>query len=195
MRLARERKIANGRGLGKPRPRVLGPDRIVEFPAFPGKPSLPERGRLALNPVFAAERFGGGRQMIDDQLSNVWAPRLLAALRIISALLFLEHGLVKVFGFPAGAAPGQQALLSFFGIAGLIETVGGVLLLIGLLTRPVAFLLAGEMAVGYFMVHAPMSVFPAVNGGDAAILFCFVFLYLCVAGPGAWSIDEMRKRG
>jgi putative oxidoreductase len=134
--------------------------------------------------------------MIDDRtLSNVWAPRLLAALRIISALLFLEHGLVKVFGFPAGAAPGQQPLLSVFGIAGLIEAVGGVLLLIGLLTRPVAFLLAGEMAVGYFMVHAPLSVFPAVNGGDAAILFCFVFLYLCTAGPGAWSVDEMRKRG
>jgi putative oxidoreductase len=128
-------------------------------------------------------------------LSNVWAPRLLAALRIVSALLFLEHGLVKVIGFPPGAAPGQQALLSLFGIAGLIETVGGVLLLIGLFTRPVAFLLAGEMAVGYFMVHAPQGFFPAVNGGDAAILFCFVFLYLSAAGPGAWSADEMRKSG
>ena len=131
--------------------------------------------------------------MIDDQtLSNVWAPRLLAALRIISALLFLEHGLVKVLGFPPGAAPGAQALTSFFGIAGLLETVGGVLLLIGLFTRPVAFLMAGEMAVGYFTVHAPASFYPAVNGGDAAILFCFVFLYLAAAGPGAWSMDEMR---
>ena len=128
-------------------------------------------------------------------LSNVWAPRLLAALRIVSALLFLEHGLVKVIGFPPGAAPGQQALLSLFGIAGLIEMVGGVLLLIGLFTRPVAFLLAGEMAIGYFMVHAPQGFFPAVNGGDAAILFCFIFLYLCAAGPGAWSADEMRKSG
>ena len=99
--------------------------------------------------------------MIDDRtLANVWAPRLLAVLRIISALLFLEHGLVKVFGFPPGAAPGQQALLSFFGIAGLIETVGSWLLLIGLFTRPVAFLLAGEMAVGYFAVHAPLGFFP-----------------------------------
>jgi putative oxidoreductase len=134
--------------------------------------------------------------MMDDRLpANVGAPRLLAALRIISALLFLEHGLVKVLGFPPGAAPGQQELLSFFGIAGLIETVGGVLLLIGLFTRPVAFLLAGEMAVGYFMVHAPQSFFPAVNGGDDAILFCFVFLYLCAAGPGACSTDEMRKSG
>ena len=131
--------------------------------------------------------------MIDAHtLSNVWAPRLLAALRIISALLFLEHGLVKVFGFPAGAAPGRQELLSLFGIAGLIEAVGGVLLLIGLLARPVAFLLAGEMAVGYFMVHAPEGFYPAVNGGDAAILFCFIFLYLSAAGPGAWSVDEMR---
>jgi putative oxidoreductase len=134
--------------------------------------------------------------MIDDRmLTNVWAPRLLAALRIIAALLFLEHGLVKVFGFPAGAAPGPQDLLSFFGIAGLIETVGGVLLLIGLFTRPVAFLMAGEMAVGYFLVHAPASFFPAINGGDAAILFCFVFLYLFAAGPGAWSVDEMRAGG
>jgi putative oxidoreductase len=132
-------------------------------------------------------------RMIDAHtLSNVWAPRLLAALRIISALLFLEHGLVKVVGFPAGAAPGPQELLSLFGIAGLIEAVGGVLLLIGLFTRPVAFLLAGEMAVGYFMVHAPEGFYPAVNGGDAAILFCFVFLYLSAAGPGAWSVDEMR---
>jgi len=134
--------------------------------------------------------------MIDDRtLSTVWAPRLLAALRIISALLFLEHGLVKVFGFPAGAAPGQQELLSFFGIAGLIEAVGGVLLLFGLFTRPVAFLLAGEMAVGYFMVHAPQGFFPAINGGDAAILFCFVFLYLSAAGPGAWSLDRMPDPG
>jgi putative oxidoreductase len=131
--------------------------------------------------------------MIDHQtLSNVWAPRLLAVLRIMSALLFLAHGLVKVFGFPADAAPGPQPLLSFFGIAGLIETAGGVLLLIGLFTRPVAFLLAGEMAIGYFLVHAPQRFFPAVNGGDAAILFCFVFLYLSAAGPGAWSVDEMR---
>jgi putative oxidoreductase len=131
--------------------------------------------------------------MIDDQsLSNVWAPRLLAILRIMAALLFLEHGLVKLFGFPPGAAPGPQPLLSYFGIAGLIETVGGWLLLIGLFTRPVAFLLAGEMAVGYFTVHAPLGFFPAINAGEAAILFCFVFLYIAAAGPGAWSVDEMR---
>lgn len=131
--------------------------------------------------------------MIDDQtLSNVLAPRLLAVLRIMSALLFLERGPVKVFGFPSGAAPGPQPLLSFFGIAGLIETVGGWLLLIGLFTRPVAFLLAGEMAGGYFTVHAPLGFFPAINAGEGAILFCFIFLYIAAAGPGAWSADEMR---
>jgi putative oxidoreductase len=132
--------------------------------------------------------------MIGDQtLSNLWAPRLLAVLRIMAALLFLEHGLVKLFGFPPGAAPGPQPLLSYFGIAGLIETVGGWLLLLGLFTRPVAFLLAGEMAVGYFTVHAPLGFFPAINAGEAAILFCFIFLYIAAAGPGAWSVDEMRR--
>jgi putative oxidoreductase len=120
------------------------------------------------------------------------APYLLGALRIMAALLFLEHGLVKLIGFPPGAAPGPQPLLSFFGIAGVIEVAGGVLLLLGLFTRPVAFLMSGEMAVGYFTVHAPISFFPALNAGDGAILFCFIFLYLAVAGPGAWSIDEMR---
>jgi putative oxidoreductase len=133
--------------------------------------------------------------MIDERtLLDVWAPRLLAALRVMSALLFLEHGLVKIFGFPPGAAPGPQPLLSYLSIAGLLEIVGGWLLAIGLFTRPVAFLLAGEMAVGYFTVHAPLGFFPAINAGDAAILFCFIFLYLAAAGPGAWSVDEMRAR-
>ena len=128
------------------------------------------------------------------QIENL-APYLLAVLRIMAALLFLEHGFVKLIGFPSGAAPGPQPLLSFFGIAGAIEVAGGVLLLLGLFTRPVAFLMSGEMAVGYFTVHAPISFFPALNAGDGAILFCFVFLYLAVAGPGAWSLDEMRTRG
>jgi putative oxidoreductase len=125
-------------------------------------------------------------------MAQTWAPQLLAVLRIMTALLFLEHGLIKLVGFPHGAAPGQQAMLSLLWIAGLIETVGGWLLLMGLFTRPVAFLCAGEMAVGYFMVHAPLGFFPAVNAGEAAILFCFIFLYISAAGPGAWSIDEMR---
>jgi putative oxidoreductase len=131
--------------------------------------------------------------MFDDRtLSTVWAPRLLAVLRIVSALLFIEHGLVKLIGFPPGAAPGPQPLLTLLGIAGLIEAVGGVLVLLGLATRPAALVMSGEMAVGYFMFHAPESLYPAINGGDAAILFCFIFLYLFAAGPGAWSLDQMR---
>jgi putative oxidoreductase len=119
-------------------------------------------------------------------------PVLLAALRIVAGVLFLSHGLVKLFGFPSGAAPGQQALLSLMGIGAVIELVTGTLITLGLFTRAAAFIAAGEMAVGYWMFHAPASMYPAVNGGDAAILFCFVFLYLSAAGPGAWSVDQMR---
>jgi putative oxidoreductase len=127
-----------------------------------------------------------------ELLANLWAPRLLAILRIMTALLFLEHGLIKLFGYPPGAAPGQQGFFSLFWIAGLIETVGAWLVLLGLFTRATAFVLAGEMAVGYFMVHAPLGFFPAINAGEPAILFCFIFLYMAAAGPGAWSVDEMR---
>ena len=127
-----------------------------------------------------------------DEMAQAWAPRLLAVLRIMTALLFLEHGLIKLFGYPPHAAPGQQAFFSLFWVAGLIETVGSWLLLIGLFTRPVALLLAGEMAIGYFLVHAPLGFFPAINAGEPAILFCFIFLYIAAAGAGAWSIDEMR---
>ena len=115
------------------------------------------------------------------------APHLLSVLRIVAASLFIAHGTQKLFGFPA-AGPRFQ-LLSMLGAAGILEAGGGVLMLIGLFTRPVAFILAGEMAIGYFMAHAPRDIFPANNGGDAAILFCFLFLYLSAAGPGAWSVD------
>lgn len=118
------------------------------------------------------------------------APRALAALRIVAGLLFLAHGLVKLIGFPEGAQPGQQALLSLMGVGAVLEVVGGGLLILGLFTRPVAFLLSGMMAVAYFMFHAPASFYPVLNGGDAAILFSFIFLYLSVAGPGAWSLDD-----
>jgi putative oxidoreductase len=121
-----------------------------------------------------------------------WAPRLLAALRIMTALLFIEHGTSKLFGFPPFAM-GEIELFSIFGLAAVLEVVGGILILIGLFTRPVAFILSGEMAFAYFMVHAPQGFFPVNNGGDAAILFCFIFLYLSAAGPGAWSLDEARK--
>ncbi|MEN5363081.1 DoxX family protein [Brevundimonas intermedia] len=123
-----------------------------------------------------------------------WSSRALAALRIVSGLLFLAHGVVKVFGFPAGAEPGQQELLSLFGIGGLIELVTGLLLILGLFTRPAALVASGQMAVAYWMFHFPSSPYPAVNGGDAAILFCFVFLYIFTAGAGAWSIDDRSAK-
>ncbi|KQP92680.1 MULTISPECIES: DoxX family protein [unclassified Methylobacterium] len=125
---------------------------------------------------------------------SAWAPRLLSVLRIMSGLLFLEHGTQKLFGFPArmGGGPAPD-LLSLPGIAGGLELVGGTLIVLGLFTRPVAFLLSGQMAVAYFLAHAPKSPFPALNGGDAAILFCFVFLYLVAAGPGPWSLDAQRR--
>jgi putative oxidoreductase len=126
------------------------------------------------------------------ELETVWAPRALAALRIVAALIFMEHGTQKLFGFPASDRP-QPELFSLLGLAGVLEFFGGILLLLGLFTRPVAFILSGQMAVAYWMAHAPQSVFPVLNGGDAAILYCFVFLYLVAAGPGAWSLDEMRR--
>ncbi|HET6536177.1 MAG TPA: DoxX family protein [Sphingomicrobium sp.] len=122
-----------------------------------------------------------------------WQAELRAILRIVVALLFIEHALIKMFGFPPGGQPGLQEVGSFLWFAGLIELITGVLVLIGLFTRPAAFVAAGEMAVAYWMVHAKMGFYPAVNMGEAAILYCFVFLYLAAAGPGAWSIDGARK--
>jgi len=123
---------------------------------------------------------------------NVFAPYLLGVLRVVTALLFVAHGTAKLFGFPdLGFSP---PLLSLFGLAGIIEIIGGALIFLGLFTRPVAFILAGEMAVAYFMAHAPQGFFPILNRGEAAVLFCFVFLYLVFSGPGAWSVDGMRGR-
>ena len=123
-----------------------------------------------------------------------YAPHAFAALRIVAGLLFVAHGLVKMFGFPSGAAPGPQELLSLFGIAAIVEVVTGTLIVLGLFTRVAAFLASGEMAVAYWMVHAPQSFYPAVNGGDAAILFCFVFLYVAAAGPSAFSLDSLVRK-
>ena len=122
------------------------------------------------------------------------APHALGALRIVAGVLFLAHGLVKVIGFPEGAQPGQQELLSLFGIGGVIEIVTGASIALGLFTRPAAFLASGQMAVAYWMFHAPASVYPVLNGGDAAILFSFVFLYLAAAGPGAFSLERAGSR-
>jgi putative oxidoreductase len=123
-----------------------------------------------------------------------WAPRLLSVLRIVAALIFLEHGTQKLFGFPPRASGLGPETFSLLWFAAVIEVVGGLLLLLGLFTRPVAFLLAGEMAAGYFIGHAPRNLVPALNGGDAAILYCFVFLYMAAAGGGVWSFDEARGR-
>lgn len=118
-----------------------------------------------------------------------WSPRVLAVVRIITALLFIEHGLMKLVAFPA-AIPGLPSPLPGIMLAAaLIEIIGGTLIAVGLLTRIAALLCSGEMAAAYFMFHAPKSFWPAVNQGDAAILFCFVFLYLVFAGAGAWSLD------
>lgn len=122
-----------------------------------------------------------------DRLS-VYAPQALAVLRIVTAILFILHGTQKIIGFPASDM--TPPLMSLFGAAGLIEIVAGLLILVGFFTRPAAFVAAGEMAVAYWMVHAPGSLFPSINQGDAAILFCFVFLYLVFSGPGAWSINK-----
>jgi putative oxidoreductase len=125
------------------------------------------------------------------QLETVLAPRVLGLLRIVTALLFMEHGGQKLLGFPPADHAGP-ALFSLFWFAGLLELAGGFFILIGLFTRPVAFILSGEMAFAYWMAHAPKSFYPAVNGGDAAILFCFIFLYLAFRGPGAFSLDGAR---
>ncbi|MFC5698430.1 DoxX family protein [Pseudomonas sp. GCM10022186] len=126
------------------------------------------------------------------QLDTLWSPRLLSVLRIITAFLFLQHGTAKLFGFPHVAFFDELSLFSLIGFAGLLEVVGGLLLLLGLFTRPVAFILSGEMAFAYFIGHAPKGVIPLLNGGEPAILFCFIFLYLAAAGGGAWSLDRRQ---
>jgi putative oxidoreductase len=124
-----------------------------------------------------------------DRLS-AYAPQALAVLRIVAGLLFLLHGTQKLFGFPATEM--SPPLMSLFGAAGLIELITGVMIIAGFFTRPAALIASGTMAVAYWMVHAPNSLYPTNNGGDAPILFCFVFLYLVFAGPGPWAIGKGR---
>jgi putative oxidoreductase len=130
--------------------------------------------------------------MFTQQLETIWAPRVLSIVRIVAALIFMEHGTQKLLNFPArpNNAPAPE-LFSLYGVAGTMEIVGGILLVFGLFTRPVAFLLSGEMAFAYWMSHAPRNVFPILNGGDGAILYCFIFLYIAFAGGGAWSLDRL----
>ena len=122
------------------------------------------------------------------------SPYVLSILRIMSGLLFIEHGTGKLFHFPLFHQYDVVRLFSLPGAAGVIELVGGSLLTLGLFTRSVAFILSGEMAFAYFLYHAPKSFFPLLNGGDAAILYCFIFLYIAVAGGGPWSVDRGLSR-
>ncbi|MBI3516330.1 MAG: DoxX family protein [Proteobacteria bacterium] len=119
-----------------------------------------------------------------------WRPQMLSILRIVVALLFLEHGTVKLFGFPG---PGPANLTTLLYAAALIELIGGALVTVGLFTRLAAFIMSGEMAFAYFISHAPRNVYPILNAGDGAILYCFIFLYIAVAGAGAWSLDRSMR--
>jgi putative oxidoreductase len=129
--------------------------------------------------------------MIDTKSLSTWTPYALAALRIVAGLIFLEHGTQKLLGFPAG----ERAFVDAFTLSwwsGVLELVLGALITVGLFTRCAAFVTSGEMAVAYWLAHAPQNFFPVNNGGDAAILYCFVFLLLVFAGPGKWSVDGWR---
>jgi putative oxidoreductase len=129
-----------------------------------------------------------------EVLNHQWSERMLSGLRIIVGLLFLEHGLAKILDFPHVSTHVSCALFTLSpGLQGLIELAGGLLLALGLFTRPVAFILSGNMAVAYFMAHAPRGFFPLLNGGELAIVYCFLFLYFAVAGAGAWNLDLLRQ--
>lgn len=127
-----------------------------------------------------------------QKVRHSWTPRLLSVLRMVAAFLLIQHGGQKLFSFPV-APQTEPALFSLIGLAGVLEFFGGGLILLGLFTRPVAFLLSGQMAVAYFMAHAPKGFWPLVNHGELAALYCFVFLYLFAAGPGPWSLDQIRR--
>ena len=131
----------------------------------------------------------------DDAFISTWTPRAQAVLRIVTAYLFVAHGTSKLLGVPHIPSLDGVTLFSLMGFAGILELVGGVLLLIGLFTRPTAFLLSGEMAFAYFMGHASQGnvLVPMLNRGELAVLFCFVFLFFAFAGAGAWSVDRFRR--
>lgn len=127
--------------------------------------------------------------------SSPWSGRMLSVLRIVAGGMFVLAGTTKLFNYPPSPVPMPPLeLTSLIGIAGILETFGGLAILLGLFTRPVAFVLAGEMAVAYFHAHFPQSVFPTINMGVPAVLYCFIYLYLVFAGAGPWSIDAMRTR-
>lgn len=125
---------------------------------------------------------------------NTWSPRILSVLRIVTSLLFMEHGFMKLFHFPAPQPGLTGALPPILTVAAWLELVGGALLVVGLYSRQSAFILSGQMAVAYFMVHARMGFYPALNMGELAILYSFIFMYISFAGGGAWSVDALRKK-
>lgn len=131
-----------------------------------------------------------------DNFTSAWSPRVLSILRIIIGFLYICHGMQKLFGFPLlpGAPVVPYELLTLRGASGILEGFGGGLILLGLFTRPVAFLLSGHMAFAYFIGHAPANFWPILNRGELAIMFCFVFLYLSTAGGGPWSLDRVLGR-
>ena len=128
-------------------------------------------------------------------LRLAWEPRVLNIMRLVVGVLYMQHGLSKLFDFPPTPTHMPYRLFSLVpGLAGPLELFGGLLIALGLFTRPVAFILSGEMAFAYFMAHAPRNFFPFLNNGDSAVLYCFIFLYLAVAGGGVWSLDRWRAR-
>ncbi len=139
--------------------------------------------------------------MADNNGSNLaarwhsWAPYLRSVLRIIVAFLYMQHGMMKLFAFPAGMGPNNSTvqLFSQFGLAGILETFGGLLMLVGLCSRPIAFILSGEMAVAYFQFHAPGGFWPILNHGEPVVFFCFAWLFFSAAGPGPWSLDALFR--
>src|ERR1039458_1385683 len=139
----------------------------------------------------ARQNFGG---TIMNETIAAWTPRALSVLRIITGLLIIQHGMGKIIHFPALPAYANVQPLSLLGAAGFVELIGGALLILGLFTRPAAFILSGEMAFAYFIVHAPKDFHPLINGGTLAILYCFTCLYLSTAGAGPWSVDAAMKR-
>lgn len=138
-------------------------------------------------------RPGAHANAAGKNYTDRWAPRLLSVLRIIIGFLLIPHGTQKLFGFPAGPDTHQVPLMSLLGLAGVLELFGGALILVGLFTRPVAFVLSGFMAVAYFMAHAPKGFLPLLNHGELAVAYCFVFLLLAAAGGGEWSVDRLLR--
>jgi putative oxidoreductase len=132
--------------------------------------------------------------MDTTMIGTVWAPRVLSILRMIAGLILLQYGLAKLFGWPAVKIFENLPWLSLYGVAGMFELIGGILLILGLYTRPVAFILSGEMAAAYFIDHFPRGFFPLLNHGELAVILCFTFLYLAFAGAGPWSLDALRRK-